>query len=69
MPDIHFLANVKEHAPPPVKSGRKETEELYGGCCGSSCSPSSFLYGPVELLRIVWFVLELRCRHRYHQMA
>lgn len=34
------LENVKEHAPPPLSSEGKETEELHGGCCVSPCSPS-----------------------------
>ena len=33
--------NVKEHAPPLLKSDCAETEELHGGCCVSSCSDSS----------------------------
>ena len=37
-----FLANVKEHAPPPLESESAATEELHGGCCVSSCSESSF---------------------------
>jgi hypothetical protein len=36
-----YLENVKEHAPPPLKSDCAETEELHGGCCVSSCSDSS----------------------------
>jgi hypothetical protein len=35
------LANVKEHAPPPLGSEGKEIEELHGGCCDSTCSASS----------------------------
>ena len=33
-----YLANVKEHAPPPLESEGAETEKLDGGCCVSSCS-------------------------------
>ena len=36
-----FLPNVKEHAPPPLKSEGAATEKLHGGCCVSSCSASS----------------------------
>ena len=38
-----FLANVKEHTPPPLESEGSATEELHGGCCVSSCSDSSLL--------------------------
>jgi hypothetical protein len=46
--------NVKEHAPPPLKSEGKATEELHGGCCVSSCSASSF--DPRE--RLAWWEIE-----------
>jgi len=36
-----FLENVKEHAPPQLKSESAATDELHGGCCVSSCSFSS----------------------------
>jgi len=36
------LENVKEHAPPPLKSDCAATEELHGGCCVSTCCASSF---------------------------
>ncbi len=38
---LNSLANVKEHAPPPLKSDCAATEELHGGCCVSPCSESS----------------------------
>ena len=39
------LANVKEHAPPPLESESAATEGLHGGCCVSSCSESSIIEG------------------------
>ena len=39
---LQSLPNVKEHAPPPLSSEGAEIEKLHGGCCVSTCSPSSF---------------------------
>ena len=47
-------SNVKEHAPPPLKSESAATEELHGGCCVSTCSESSFdLAAAQEVMRDV----------------
>ena len=37
-----YLPNVKEHAPPPLESQETATEELNGGCRGSSCCALDF---------------------------
>ena len=46
--------NAKEHAPPPLESEGKETEELHGGCCVSSCSDSSL---PTDVVVLIHFLL------------
>ena len=48
---VFNLHERQEHAPPPLSSERKETEELHGGCCVSSCSDSPFDEFVAELCR------------------